>query len=213
MCEMKRHMPPHESDDGMRRKRFRPMLLDDWKKDAVLNVNGVRVPVHREVLAASSAVLTLFEENIPVTGSSVETVRYFTRYLYGFNVFENEELSINEALELAKLFIQFHVRTVAVEAAHYCLRRCTPAHLNELCRVFATVKEIHAELAKHIVENYYCVNLSLVGKSILHLVVTSLQLTELQKLIAIGKWTKANSDDGLMKQLFGRVYVVNACER
>ncbi len=210
ICVLQSQIPRFEPDDGRRLKRFRHMLIEDWKKDAVFDVNGVRVPVHRDVLADSSAVLAVFGDVIPITGSSVDTVRHFTRYLYGFNVFEDDNLSIDEPLELAKLFIQFQIGEATAKAARYCLQKCTPAHLNKLCQVLGTAKEIQPELAQKIVDYLYCLDHSLIDKSILHLVVTSPQLPDLQKLIVIGKWIKLNSNNDLMKRLFETVDVENA---
>ncbi len=178
-----------------------------------MNVNGIPVPVHREVPAASSAGLPLLNENTPITGSSVNAVRHFTWYLYVFNVFEDEELSVDEAIELAKRFIQFQVREATVIAARYCLQKCAPEHLDELCGVFGPVKEIQTELAQKIVDTYGSVDLGFVDKSILHLVVTSPELTDIQKLIPIGKWMKINSGDELMKHLFKTVDVENVAMR
>ncbi len=98
-------------------------------------------------------------------------------------------------------------------AARYCLRKSALEVLDELCRVFGLVKEIHTELALKIVDNYDNVDLGFVDKSILHLVVTSPELTGIQKLIAIGKWIKLNSGDELMKRLFKTVNVENAAMR
>ncbi len=116
-------------------------------------------------------------------------------------------------MELAELFIQFEIFEAAVKAARYCLRKCKPGNLNELCRVLGKVKEIRSELAEKIIDNYDCVDLGFEEKSILKLVVTSPKLTEFQKLIAIGKWIKLNSGDDLMKLLFETVDVKNAAKR
>ncbi len=94
VCSLKVPMPLFEPDNGKRLKRFRYMLLEDWKKDAALSVNGIRIPVHREVLAASSAFLASFGEVVPITDSSMDAVQHFTWYLYGINVFEDDELTI-----------------------------------------------------------------------------------------------------------------------
>ncbi len=207
MGELKRRsaQTPFEPDDRKRLKRFHRMLFDDSKKDAVLNVNGVRVPVHHAVLVASSPSLALLGNNTPITGSSVESVRHFVRYLYGFNVFEDRDLTVEEALELTDLFIQFDIGPAAIKAARYCLRKSRRGHLNKLCRMLGNVKEIRVELAEKIAVSHDCVDLSLVDTSTMKLLLASLRLTEIQKLVALGKWVKLNSRDAEMKQLFGAV--------
>ncbi len=207
MGELKRRTPTtqFEQDDRILFKRFRRMLLDDSKKDAVLIVDGERVPVHHEVLAASSPSLAQLGYNILITDSTAEAVRHFVGYLYGFNVLEEGCLTVEEAMELAALFIQFDVGAGAIKAARYCLQKSGPEHLDKFCRVLGNVKAIRAELAEKIAENYDSVDLSLVDTSTLHLVLASLRLTEIQKLIVVGKWMKLNSKEAEMKQLFGTI--------
>lgn len=214
MGDLKRRTPStaFEPDDGKRLKRFRRMLLDDCKMDAVLEVDGIQVSVHREVLVASSSVLALLGDNIPVTGASVEVVRHFVGYLYGFNCFEDGELSINEALDLADLFVQFDIKAAAAKAARYCLQKCSTEHLNNMCRVLGQIKEIHSELAKKVADNLNSVDMAFVDKSTMTLVLTSLRLTTLQKLIAVTQWTKANCENNDIKQLYETIDVSYAAQ-
>ena len=214
MDELKRRTPPtvFEADNGKRLKRFRRMLLDDSEKNAALNVNGVRVPVHHEVLVASSPSLARLGHNIAITDSSVEAVRHFVGYLYGVDVFKDGDLSVEEALDLAKLFLKFDIDAAAIEAARYCLQRSKPGHLNKLCCVLQKVSEVRPQLAEKIAVNLFCVDLSLLDLSTMALVLTSLRLTEIQKLVAVGKWVKANSKDVDIKKLFGIVNLEYAGE-
>ncbi len=207
MDEHERRTPTtgFEPDDRKRLKRFRRMLLDDDKKDTVLNVNGVRVPVHHEVLVASSPILARLGHNISITDSSVEAVRHFVRYLHGVDVFRDGDLSVEEALELANLFLKFDIGTAATQAAHYCLHKFKPEYLNKFCRVLQNIKGIRKELAEKVAVYHDSVDLNLVAMSTMHLVLTSLRLTEIQKLVTVGKWVKFNSKDIEMQQLFGTV--------
>ena len=214
MGSLKRRTPSavFEPDHAKRLKRFGRMLLDDRKMEAVFEVDGVRIPVHREVLVASSSVLASFGDNIPVSEVSVEVVRHFRGYLYGFNCFEWDELSIEEALNLADLFIRFEIMAAATAAARFCLQNCSAEHLSNMCRVVEKVKETHSEFAQKIAENLDTVDMGMVEKSTLLIFLASNHSTAVQKLLAVAEWTMANCENTELKKLYQKINIAEAAK-